>query len=88
LKQKKLENIDLKHLESYAKEMLDIVSKNVIKYRKDRGLSQKQLAIAIGFKSAAYLGKSELRTNNQHFNISQIAKISKVLNVEINSFFK
>jgi len=79
---------DLDSLENYANEMLDRVSRNVVKYRKEKGFSQSQLSRAIGYKGAAYLGKAELRKDNQHFNIKQIAKISKVLDVDINSFFK
>lgn len=79
---------DIDTLEKYANKMLDRVSRNVIKYRKEKGFSQAQLAKSIGYKSAAYVGKAELRKDNQHFNIKQIAKISKVLNVDINSFFQ
>ena len=79
---------DIEYLEKHANNILDIVSQNVIKYRKKKGMSQLELAIAIGFKSAAYLGKAEIRKNNQHFNIKQIAKIAKVLDIEISKFFK
>ncbi len=75
-------------MENYANDMLDKVSKNVIKFRKEKGMSQLDLAKAIGFKSAAYLGKTEIRKDNQHFNIKHLAKISKVLNIDINYFFK
>ncbi len=79
---------DTDYLEKYASKLLDKVSKNVIKYRKQRGLSQLELAVAIGFSSAAYLGRAELRKNNQHFNIKQLAKIAKVLDIDITLFFK
>ena len=79
---------DIDNLEKYANKMLDKVSSNVIKYRKEKGFSQTKLAKAIGYKSAAYLGKAELRKDKHHFNIKQIAKISKVLDIDINSFFK
>lgn len=79
---------DIEYLEQHASNILDIVSQNVIKYRKKKGMSQLELAIAIGFKSAAYLGKAEIRKDNQHFNIKQIAKIAKVLDIEISKFFK
>ncbi len=79
---------DTEYLEKYANTILDKVSKNVIKYRKKHGFSQLDLALAIGFKSAAYLGRAELRKNNQHFNIKQLAKIAKVLDIDIALFFK
>lgn len=86
--EKEFNQLDIDNLEKYANKMLDKVSSNVVKYRKQKGFSQAQLAKAIGYKSAAYLGKAELRKENHHFNIKQIAKISKVLNIDINSFFK
>lgn len=85
----KLTNInDIEYLENYANAMLNIVSNNVIKYRKEKGISQLDLALAIGFKSAAYLGKAEKRKDNQHFNIKQIAKIAKILDIQMSNFFK
>lgn len=75
-------------LELFSEEILDIVSKNVIKYRNEKGLSQMKLALDIGLTGGAYLGRAELRKDNNHFNIKQLAKISKVLEVDIADFFK
>jgi len=47
-----------------------------------------QLALEIGLSSGAYLGRAELRKDNYHFNIRHLAKISKVLDIPIASFFK
>lgn len=46
------------------------------------------LALEIGMSGGAYLGRAELRIRNHHFNIKHIAKISKVLDVDISEFFK
>jgi len=75
-------------LEVYSEEILNAVSSNVKKYREKRGYSQMQLALEIGMSSGAYLGRAELRKDNYHFNIRHLAKISKVLDVPIASFFK
>ena len=75
-------------LESFSEEILDIVSKNVLKYRKEKGLTQMQLALEIGMSGGAYLGRAELRKDNHHFNIKHLAKISKVLDKDICEFFK
>lgn len=75
-------------LESYSEEILDTVSKNVIKYRNEKGMSQMKPALEIGMSGGAYLGRAELRKKDHHFNIKHLAKISKVLNVEIEEFFK
>lgn len=75
-------------LEEFSEEILDIVSKNVIKYRKQKGYSQMQLALEIGMSGGAYLGRAEIRKDGLHFNLKHIAKISKVLDVEISELFK
>lgn len=78
---------DLK-LENYGENILNIVSANVKKYREQKGLTQMQLALEIGLSGGAYLGRAEIRKNNHHFNIKQLAKISKILDVDIKKFFE
>lgn len=75
-------------LESYSEEILDIVSTNVKRYRELKGISQMQLALDIGMTGGAYLGRCEIRKPKHHFNIKHLAKISKVLEVPIEEFFK
>jgi transcriptional regulator with XRE-family HTH domain len=75
-------------LESYSEQVLDMVSANVVKYRKLKNMTQMQLALEIGMSGGAYLGRAEIRKNNQHFNIKHLAKIAKVLDVDIAKFFK
>ncbi len=75
-------------LEQYSDEILDLVSKNVKKYREQKGYSQLQLALEIGMNGAAYLGRAEIRKNNHHFNIRHLAKISKILDIDIKYFFE
>ncbi|WP_148624183.1 helix-turn-helix domain-containing protein [Aliarcobacter cryaerophilus] len=75
-------------LESYSDSILDTVSANVKKYREIKGITQMQLALEIGMSGGAYLGRAEIRKNNHHFNIKHLAKISKVLDVDIRNFFE
>jgi len=75
-------------LEIYSSKVLDTVSKNVIKYRKQKALTQMELALEIGMSGGAYLGRAEIRKNNHHFNLIHLAKISKVLDVDIKKFFE
>ena len=75
-------------LEIYSNQILDTVSKNVKKYREEKGYSQMQLALEIGMSGGAYLGRAELRSQNHHFNIKHLAKISKILKIDIEEFFK
>jgi len=55
---------------------------------KEKGFTQMQLALDIGMSGGAYLGRAELRKNNHHFNIRHIAKIAKVLDIDIEDLFK
>jgi transcriptional regulator with XRE-family HTH domain len=80
--------LQTEELENYSEYVLDTVSKNVKKYREQKGYTQMQLALEIGMSGGAYLGRAELRKPNHHFNIKHIAKISKVLDVDICEFFK
>ncbi|MDD2640617.1 MAG: helix-turn-helix transcriptional regulator [Arcobacteraceae bacterium] len=75
-------------IEKYSEKILDTVSLNVKKYREQKGLSQMQLALEIGMSGGAYLGRAEIRKNNHHFNIKHLAKIAKVLEVDIKKFFQ
>ena len=75
-------------LETYSNTILDTVSSNVIKYRKEKGFTQIQLALDIGMTGGAYLGRAELRKKNHHFNIVHLAKISMILDVPIADFFE
>lgn len=75
-------------LEQYSDRVLDTVSANVKKYRELKKYTQMQLALEIGLSGGAYLGRAELRKPNHHFNIKHLAKIAKVLDVPIASFFE
>jgi transcriptional regulator with XRE-family HTH domain len=75
-------------LDTYSEQILSIVSLNVKKYREQKKITQLQLALDIGMSGSAYFGKAELGKLNHHFNIKHIAKISKVLEVDICEFFK
>lgn len=63
------------------------ISKNIIKYRKQKGFSQLQLALEIGLTGNAFIARAEKRVNNAHFNIEHIVKISTILGVDIKKLF-
>ena len=65
-----------------------LVSKNVVRIRKEKNISQMKLANAIGHQNAAFIGKAELMAENKHFNLEHLYKISTVLNIDITEFFK
>lgn len=64
------------------------ITNNVKKYRKEKGFTQEQLALAIGHSSASMLSKIEAGLENKHFNIRQLYLISKVLDIAISKFFE
>lgn len=64
------------------------IGANVKKFRKEKEITQLELALAIGYKSVSSIAKAESLIENKHFNIEQIYKISKVLDIQIVEFFK
>ncbi len=71
--------------------MHDIYKKigiNVKKIREEKGISQLNLALAIGHKAVGVISHSDLCLQNKHFNIEHLVKISNVLNVKITDFFQ
>ena len=64
------------------------IGKNVKKIRESKGLSQLELALNLGYKSVSVISLGEIYKNKKHFNIIQLAKISKLLDVEIYKFFE
>lgn len=63
------------------------ISRNIIKIRKSKKISQLDLATSIGHTSATFFGKAELLAENKHFNLEHLYKIALALNVDIKDFF-
>lgn len=63
------------------------IGQNVARIRKEKGLSQLSLSLAIGHKAVGTISMSELCINNKHFNIKHLVKIADVLEVEVCDFF-
>ena len=78
----------IEELDKHTDEMLTVISNNVLKYRKLKNYSQLQLALDIGLTGNAFISRAEKRINNAHFNIEHIVKISLILNVDIDYFFR
>lgn len=64
------------------------ISHNIIRIRKDKKISQLDLATSIGHTSATFFGKAELLAENKHFNLEHLYKIAIALNVDIKDFFE
>jgi len=64
-----------------------VVGFNVMRIRKEKGMTQLELALSIGLKSVGLISVAELYHNKKHFNIEHLYKISNVLDVNICDFF-
>ena len=64
------------------------IGQNVARIRKEKGLSQLALALAIGHKAVGTISMSEICINNKHFNIEHLVKIADVLEVDVCDFLK
>jgi putative transcriptional regulator len=81
-----METIDINEDDLQA--FYSIVSSNVIRLRKDKKVSQLDLATSMGHTSATFLGKAEILAENRHFNMEHIYKIAIALNVDICELFR
>lgn len=79
---KNFSNISEKDIEYFYKD----ISKKVKYYRKKRGLTQLQVALEIGIQSVAFYANCENNKQNKHFNLEHLAKIAKVLHVDVKDF--
>ena len=69
-------------------ELYKIIGQNVAKYRKEKGLSQLDLSLAMGYKSVSVVSGAKIYYNGKHFNLEHLLKISQILNIEISEFLK
>ncbi len=70
------------------KDIYKNIGQNVARIRKEKGLSQLALSLAIGHKAVGTVSMAELCTNNKHFNIEHLVKIADVLDIDICEFLK
>ncbi len=71
-----------------AEKLYKTVGANVARIRKDRGVSQLDLALSIGLKSSGLISVAELYHNKRHFNLEHLCKIAAVLECDICEFFR
>lgn len=63
------------------------IGQNVKKFRTEKGLTQLDLSLEMGYKSVSLVSACEPYTNGKHFNVEHLYKISKILDIPISSFF-
>lgn len=69
-------------------EFLQLISKNVKRLRIEKGVNQFDLALTIGQKGSGFIACAENYTKGKRFNLIQLYKIAKALEVPIEEFFK
>ena len=71
-----------------VKEFHQKIINNIRRIRKEKGITQLDLALTIGHKSMSTIGKIEADVEDKHYNIEHLYKISKALDVDVCEFFK
>ncbi|QKJ24531.1 helix-turn-helix domain-containing protein [Poseidonibacter lekithochrous] len=69
--------------ENEIEEFYKTISYNIKKIRKEKKITQTDLALSIGHKSVSTIGKIEAGLEGKHYNLEQLYKISKVLDINI-----
>lgn len=72
---------------SFNKNIKEIVSKNIKKYRLDAGITQEQLAVDIG-KSYDFVRRLEFKKGEIGCSLDTLYRISIVLNQPMGKFFE
>lgn len=83
-----MDSIELKISQDEILSLYQTIGSNVKKYRKNKGMTQLELSLEMGNKSVSLISAAEPCTNNKHFNLEHLYKISKILNVDLCKFFE
>jgi len=68
-----------------AEEFYKLVSKNVKKYRQEKGESQLEFSQNVGFNSVSFYCDCENNKNGKHFNLLHVVRIADYLKIDINT---
>ncbi len=74
--------------EKELSDFFQTISLNIKKIRKEKGLSQLEVALSIGQKSSGFYANTENYAHNKKFNLEHLYKLSKLFDVPIEEFFK
>jgi len=64
------------------------IGQRVKQLRQKQGLSQLQLALAMGFNSVSSIAKAEIGIECKHFNLEHLYKIAKILEIDLCDFIQ
>lgn len=74
--------------EAQIVEFFETIPYNVKRLRRERGLSQLEVALSIGQKAVGFYVSIENYRHGKHFNLLHLFKISVLFEVEMSEFFK
>ncbi|WP_418185854.1 helix-turn-helix transcriptional regulator [Aliarcobacter vitoriensis] len=74
--------------EEEIEEYFKLISKNVKRLRKEKNLSQLEVALSIGQKSSGFYANTENNAHGKHFNLVHLLKLSKLFDIPMEEFFK
>jgi len=64
------------------------ISNNIKDIRKQKKLTQTDIALSMGFTTATFYTNAENCSNGKHFNLEHLIKLSQILNTDLSEFFK
>ena len=64
------------------------ISSNIKRVRKEKSMSQLEVALSIGHKSSGFYANIENYSHGKHFNLKHLLRLSKLFDVPIEEFFK
>ena len=78
----------LEFTEEEIKTFHQTIAKNIKKIRKIQKITKLDLALTIEHKSMSIIGKIEAGLENKHYNVEQLYKILKTLDIDIYELLK
>jgi transcriptional regulator with XRE-family HTH domain len=64
------------------------ISSNIKRVRKEKSMSQLEVALSIGHKSSGFYANIENYSHGKHFNLKHLLRLSKLFDIPIEEFFK
>jgi transcriptional regulator with XRE-family HTH domain len=66
----------------------DKIAQNIKRIRKEKKLSQLEVALSIGQSSSGFYANAENNAHDKHFNLIHLYKIAKLFEVDISELVK
>jgi len=64
------------------------ISRNVRKFRIEKSLTQLDISLLMGFNNPSFITNAESNNSEKKFNLTQLHKLSIILEIDICQFFK